>query len=116
MSNYGSDRLALYTFESVFQFIRCWTNLKLVSSGPLELADKYFKMYPEEIDPVWGVSLLLFIYVCVCVCVCVSERESVSANRRPGKMGRKQKQLLFSVPTNSKSCSTMYIHIYQRTL
>ncbi|XP_050056596.1 bifunctional heparan sulfate N-deacetylase/N-sulfotransferase [Aphis gossypii] len=54
MSNYGSDRLALYTFESVFQFIRCWTNLKLVSSGPMELADKYFKMYPEEIDPIWG--------------------------------------------------------------
>lgn len=57
MSNYGSDRLALYTFESVFQFIRCWTNLKLVSSGPLELAEKYFKLYPEEIDPIWGVSL-----------------------------------------------------------
>lgn len=55
MSNYGSDRLALYTFESVFQFIRCWTNLKLVSLGPLELAEKYFKLYPEEIDPIWGV-------------------------------------------------------------
>ncbi|XP_050538993.1 bifunctional heparan sulfate N-deacetylase/N-sulfotransferase isoform X2 [Daktulosphaira vitifoliae] len=54
MSNYGSDRLALYTFESVFQFIRCWTNLKLQSSGPLQLAEKYFKMYPEEVDPVWG--------------------------------------------------------------
>jgi len=58
MSNYGSDRLALYTFESVFQFIRCWTNLKLVSSGPLQLAEKYFKLYPEEIDPIWGVSIL----------------------------------------------------------
>ncbi|XP_050422570.1 bifunctional heparan sulfate N-deacetylase/N-sulfotransferase [Adelges cooleyi] len=54
MSNYGSDRLALYTFESVFRFIRCWTNLKLQSSGPLQLADKYFKMYPEEVDPIWG--------------------------------------------------------------
>lgn len=59
MSNYGSDRLALYTFESVFQFIRCWTNLKLVSSGPLQLAEKYFKLYPEEIDPMWGVSNMM---------------------------------------------------------
>lgn len=63
MSNYGSDRLALYTFESVFQFIRCWTNLKLVSSGPLQLADKYFKLYPEEVDPMWGVSYNIIYYI-----------------------------------------------------
>lgn len=62
MSNYGSDRLALYTFESVFQFIRCWTNLKLMSSEPLQLAEKYFKLYPEEVDPIWGVSIFHQIY------------------------------------------------------
>lgn len=54
MSNYGNDRLALYTFESVIKFIHCWTNLKLTSVPPLKLAEKYFKMFPEEMDPIWG--------------------------------------------------------------
>lgn len=54
MSNYGSDRLALYTFESVIKFLRCWTNIKLTSAKPVDLGDKYFKLHPEEIDPVWG--------------------------------------------------------------
>ncbi|BET01250.1 Heparan sulfate N-deacetylase [Nesidiocoris tenuis] len=54
MSNYGNDRLALYTFESVIKFLRCWTNLKLTSAPPHALAEKYFNMYPEEADPVWG--------------------------------------------------------------
>lgn len=54
MSNYGNDRLALYTFESVIKFLRCWTNLKLLSAPPLTLAEKYFSLYPEEADPVWG--------------------------------------------------------------
>ncbi|XP_013416453.1 bifunctional heparan sulfate N-deacetylase/N-sulfotransferase isoform X1 [Lingula anatina] len=53
MSNYGSDRLALYTFESVFKFVQCWTNLKLLSAPPTVLAEKYFSMYPEEADPFW---------------------------------------------------------------
>lgn len=54
MSNYGSDRLALYTFESVIKFLRCWTNLKLTSAPPLQLGDQYFKLHPEESDPIWG--------------------------------------------------------------
>ncbi|KAK6621633.1 hypothetical protein RUM43_006861 [Polyplax serrata] len=54
MSNYGNDRLALYTFESVIKFIQCWTNLRLSSAPPVQLAEKYFQMYPEEVDPVWG--------------------------------------------------------------
>ncbi|KAK6170363.1 hypothetical protein SNE40_018773 [Patella caerulea] len=53
MSNYGNDRLALYTFESVLKFIQCWTNLKLLAVPPLQLALKYFEMYPEERDPIW---------------------------------------------------------------
>lgn len=56
MSNYGNDRLALYTFESVIKFLQCWTNLRLASAPPLQLAQKYFQMFPEETDPVWGVS------------------------------------------------------------
>lgn len=54
MSNYGSDRLALYTFESVIKFLRCWTNIKLSSAPPQQLGEIYFKLHPEESDPVWG--------------------------------------------------------------
>lgn len=55
MSNYGNDRLGLYTFESVIKFVQCWTNLRLLSAPPLLLAEKYFQQYAEEIDPVWSV-------------------------------------------------------------
>ncbi|KAJ8941018.1 hypothetical protein NQ318_006447 [Aromia moschata] len=51
MSNYGNDRLGLYTFESVIKFIQCWTNIKLTSAPPLQLAENYFKLYPGEADP-----------------------------------------------------------------
>lgn len=61
MSNYGNDRLALYTFESVIKFIQCWTNLRLSSAPPLQLAERYFQLYPEESDPVWGVSCCLHL-------------------------------------------------------
>lgn len=53
LSNYGNDRLSLYTFESVLKFIKCWTNLKLSTIPPLQLAEKYFQMYPDETDPIW---------------------------------------------------------------
>nr|CAI5842620.1 unnamed protein product [Callosobruchus analis] len=54
MSNYGNDRLGLYTFESVIKFVHCWTNIKLSTAPPLQLAENYFKLYPGESDPVWG--------------------------------------------------------------
>ncbi|CAH0700120.1 unnamed protein product [Spodoptera exigua] len=54
MSNYGNDRLALYTFESVVKFLRCWTNVRLASAPPLALADKYFQLRPDELNPLWG--------------------------------------------------------------
>uniref|UniRef100_T1K1D0 [heparan sulfate]-glucosamine N-sulfotransferase n=1 Tax=Tetranychus urticae TaxID=32264 RepID=T1K1D0_TETUR len=53
MSNYGNDRLALYTFESVINFVKCWTNIQLSTIPPVELANKYFQMHPEESDPIW---------------------------------------------------------------
>lgn len=59
MSNYGNDRLAAYTFESVISFLKCWTNIQLETIPPLELATKYFQTYPGEVDPVWMVSSLL---------------------------------------------------------
>lgn len=55
LSNYGNDRLALYTFESVIKFVQCWTNLVLVQKSPMDHAIKYFDMFPEEQDPVWKV-------------------------------------------------------------
>ena len=58
MSNYGNDRLALYTFESVISFVQCWTNLEIFSLPPLQLANKYFEMFPEENDPIWMVRYI----------------------------------------------------------
>ncbi|WAQ95413.1 NDST4-like protein [Mya arenaria] len=40
LSNYGNDRLALYTFESVIKFVQCWTNLKLKQGTPMDHAIK----------------------------------------------------------------------------
>ncbi|KAG0711310.1 Bifunctional heparan sulfate N-deacetylase/N-sulfotransferase [Chionoecetes opilio] len=56
LSNYGNDRLALYTFESVIKFVKCWTNLSLRTVPPLQLGERYFHLFPNERDPVWGVS------------------------------------------------------------
>ncbi|XP_072138966.1 bifunctional heparan sulfate N-deacetylase/N-sulfotransferase 2-like [Mobula birostris] len=53
LSNYGNDRLGLYTFESLVKFVQCWTNLKLQTLPPVKLAARYFELFPEEKDPVW---------------------------------------------------------------
>jgi len=57
MSNYGNDRLGLYTWESAVAFLRCWTNLALASLPPLRLAERYFTLHPDEMDPLWTVSV-----------------------------------------------------------
>ncbi|XP_046856204.1 bifunctional heparan sulfate N-deacetylase/N-sulfotransferase 2-like [Xenia sp. Carnegie-2017] len=53
LSNYGNDRLALYTFHNVIKFIKCWTTLRVMSLSPLELGKKYFELFPSERQPVW---------------------------------------------------------------
>uniref|UniRef100_A0A8D3DDM1 [heparan sulfate]-glucosamine N-sulfotransferase n=1 Tax=Scophthalmus maximus TaxID=52904 RepID=A0A8D3DDM1_SCOMX len=53
LSNYGNDRLGLYTFESLVKFVQCWTNLRLQTLPPVQLAEKYFQIFPEERDPLW---------------------------------------------------------------
>ncbi|XP_048590221.1 bifunctional heparan sulfate N-deacetylase/N-sulfotransferase 4 [Nematostella vectensis] len=53
MSNYGSDRLALHTFENVIKYLQCWTNLRIQTEHPVALADRYFDMYPAEKEPLW---------------------------------------------------------------
>ncbi|XP_035986575.1 bifunctional heparan sulfate N-deacetylase/N-sulfotransferase 2 isoform X2 [Fundulus heteroclitus] len=53
LSNYGNDRLGLYTFESLVKFVQCWTNLRLQTLPPVQLAEKYFQIFPEERNPLW---------------------------------------------------------------
>ena len=54
MPNYCCDRLAPYTFETVANFASCYTNLDLRTVPPLQLAEKYFDLFPEEKSAVWG--------------------------------------------------------------
>ncbi len=56
LSNYGNDRLGLYTFKNLVKFIQMWTNLKLQTLPPVQLAQKYFQIFPEERDPIWQVT------------------------------------------------------------
>ena len=56
MPNYAFDRLAPYTFESVLSMLQCYTNIEFKAVPPMQLADIYFKMFPEEKLPIWGVS------------------------------------------------------------
>ncbi|XP_053559564.1 bifunctional heparan sulfate N-deacetylase/N-sulfotransferase 4 [Bombina bombina] len=53
LSNYGNDRLGLYTFVNLANFVQTWTNLKLQTLPPLQLARKYFELFPEQKDPIW---------------------------------------------------------------
>ncbi|XP_069599864.1 bifunctional heparan sulfate N-deacetylase/N-sulfotransferase 4-like [Ranitomeya imitator] len=53
LSNYGNDRLGLYTFVNLADFVQTWTNLKLQTLPPLHLAQKYFELFPEQKDPLW---------------------------------------------------------------
>ncbi|XP_071808785.1 bifunctional heparan sulfate N-deacetylase/N-sulfotransferase 3-like [Asterias amurensis] len=53
MTNYGSDRLALYTFDKVVNFVEMWTNIRLKAEKPVKLAKKYFEFFPQEKEPLW---------------------------------------------------------------
>lgn len=59
MTNYANDRLAPYLLKKLVKFVQRWTNLKLVSAPPKQLADIYFNVFPEEVTPVWQVSYLI---------------------------------------------------------
>lgn len=59
LSNYGNDRLGLYTFESLVKFIQCWTNLRLQTLPPIQLAEKYFQIFSEERTPLWQVGAFI---------------------------------------------------------
>ncbi|XP_036159202.1 bifunctional heparan sulfate N-deacetylase/N-sulfotransferase 4 [Myotis myotis] len=53
LSNYGNDRLGSYTFVNLANFVQSWTNLRLQTLPPLQLAHKYFELFPEQRDPLW---------------------------------------------------------------
>ncbi|XP_069711252.1 bifunctional heparan sulfate N-deacetylase/N-sulfotransferase 4 isoform X1 [Phaenicophaeus curvirostris] len=53
LSNYGNDRLGLYTFTNLANFVKSSTNLKLQTLPPVQLAQKYFELFPEQMDPLW---------------------------------------------------------------
>ncbi|NXU64395.1 NDST3 sulfotransferase, partial [Horornis vulcanius] len=56
LSNYGNDRLGLYTFANLASFVKSSTNLKLQTLPPVQLAQKYFELFPEQTDPLWQVK------------------------------------------------------------
>ena len=58
--NYGNDRLALYTFEALAEFIHTWTNLRMVTVPPTEMAERYFELWPEDVMPIWQVRFYRF--------------------------------------------------------
>ncbi|XP_067239310.1 bifunctional heparan sulfate N-deacetylase/N-sulfotransferase 1 [Chanodichthys erythropterus] len=53
LSNYGNDRLGLYTFKRLLNFLLTWTHLKLQTLPPLQLAEKYFHLFPSDAEPLW---------------------------------------------------------------
>ncbi|XP_046892157.1 bifunctional heparan sulfate N-deacetylase/N-sulfotransferase 1-like [Hypomesus transpacificus] len=53
LSNYGNDRLGLYTFKKLVSFIETWTHLRLQTLAPIQLAQKYFSLFPQDRDPLW---------------------------------------------------------------
>ncbi|TRZ18659.1 hypothetical protein HGM15179_008412 [Zosterops borbonicus] len=53
LSNYGNDRLGLYTFANLASFVKSSTNLRLQTLPPMQLAQKYFELFPEQTDPLW---------------------------------------------------------------
>ena len=61
--NYGNDRLALYTFQALADFVYTWTNLRMVTVPPAEMAERYFEFWPEDVTPIWQVfSNVIFVF------------------------------------------------------
>ncbi|VDK45230.1 unnamed protein product, partial [Anisakis simplex] len=52
--NFANDRLGIFTFERVIEFIKCWTNLRLYWMEPVRIAEAYFRRFPNERTPVWS--------------------------------------------------------------
>ena len=57
--NFGVSRAAVLVFDNLVQSIEKYTNLKLSGVHTTDLADLYFKIYPEDKDVLWTVSIRL---------------------------------------------------------
>lgn len=66
--NFAHDRLALYTFDNLVRFIRCWTNIRLLWQSPVESAKMYFSLMPQEKLPVWSVRFNIIFTFANCFC------------------------------------------------
>ena len=52
-SNYALDRLGVYAFESLVNFVQCYTRLEIRYLPPSHAANLYFALYPNETEPIW---------------------------------------------------------------
>lgn len=60
--NYARDHLASELFTLLFDFIRKWTQIELVTDTPINLANTYFEIFPEDKQPMWTVSQKCYFY------------------------------------------------------
>lgn len=56
--NYAKDHLAWELFRSLFAFIRRWTQLEMLTDSPINLANMYFQIFPEDRQPIWTVCVV----------------------------------------------------------
>ena len=91
LSNYGNDRLGLYTFVHLASFLRSWTNMKLHTLPPMQLAHKYFQLFPEQRNPLWQVCVHGYIihtyglvFFAFLPCISVWSYVSKALKRRQG--------------------------------
>ncbi|GAA6072157.1 bifunctional heparan sulfate N-deacetylase/N-sulfotransferase 1, partial [Tachysurus ichikawai] len=61
LSNYGNDRLGLYTFKKLLHFLQTWTHLRLQTLPPVQLAHKYFSLFPSDREPLWQVRVSVVV-------------------------------------------------------
>ena len=52
-NNYANDRLAIRLFRDVFEKITKTTKIRLNSLQPLDTAQKYFEIFPQDRELIW---------------------------------------------------------------
>lgn len=75
LSNYGNDRLGLYTFVHLASFLHSWTNLELHTLPPVQLAHTYFQLFPGQRNPLWQVCLHGYLYSLISTLVLFCPRQ-----------------------------------------
>ena len=57
--NFGFDRLASYVLITLMNFVKKWTNLRLINEPPHLLAMRYFARYPQETNFTYEVHVII---------------------------------------------------------